>query len=190
MKQGNPRSKKALSAVLAASCDNIKKVLILGCVSAGVSLASLNVGAAPEPGKAEQPAPSATQSGTAPSKSGQGSPSQQGQWTSGVQAYQQVCAYCHDGGLVGPELRGRGLPPELFIAMARNGLRAMPAFQATFIDDKTLREVGEYLSKSTLDSESARQATPGSSSAATSGTAGAGATQSGPGSTANTATVK
>ncbi len=189
MKLGNPRSKKALSAVL-ASCDNITKVLILGCVSAGVALASMNVRAAQEPEKPEQPAPSAARSSSSESDSAHGSPSQQGQWTSGVQAYQQVCAYCHDGGLVGPELRGRGLPPELFIAMARNGLRAMPAFQATFIDDKTLREVGEYLSKSTLDSGSGRQSAPGSSSAAATGAARAGATQTKPGSTANPATAK
>ncbi|HUH87279.1 MAG TPA: cytochrome c [Pusillimonas sp.] len=73
---------------------------------------------------------------------------QESGWTSGAQAYSQVCAYCHDGGQVGPVLKGRNLPPAFFTAIARNGLRAMPAFPASFIDDATLQAVGEYLSTS------------------------------------------
>lgn len=74
-------------------------------------------------------------------------------WKSGAEAYNQVCGYCHEGGVVGPALKGRNLPPEFFIALARNGSRAMPAFSASFIDDKTLREVADYLSKSTVETK-------------------------------------
>lgn len=71
-------------------------------------------------------------------------------YKNGEDAYRKICGYCHERAIVGPELKGRGLPPEFFTIMARNGFNAMPAFPASFIDDKLLREVGEYLAKSKL----------------------------------------
>lgn len=65
----------------------------------------------------------------------------------GQRYFEQVCAKCHTVE-VGPELRGRGLPPEYFVAIARNGLNAMPSFRITDIDDTTLLDVGKYLSQS------------------------------------------
>ena len=60
-----------------------------------------------------------------------------------------ICAKCHEAG-VGPNLKGRGLPPEYFAAIARNGFNAMPAFRVTDIDDATLQSLGEYLSQTKL----------------------------------------
>ena len=64
----------------------------------------------------------------------------------GQKFFEKTCAKCHLAG-VGPELRGRNLPPEYFVAIARNGLNAMPAFRITDIDDATLLDVGKYLSQ-------------------------------------------
>lgn len=51
--------------------------------------------------------------------------------TSGHRYYEKICAKCHEAG-VGPNLKGRGLPPEYFAAIARNGFNAMPAFRVTY----------------------------------------------------------
>lgn len=67
----------------------------------------------------------------------------------GQRFFDKTCAKCHTAG-VGPELRGRNLPPEYFVAIARNGLNAMPAFRITDIDDATLLDVGKYLSQSAV----------------------------------------
>jgi 4-cresol dehydrogenase (hydroxylating) cytochrome subunit len=67
----------------------------------------------------------------------------------GQRFFDKTCAKCHTAG-VGPELRGRNLPPEYFVAIARNGLNAMPSFRITDIDDATLLDVGKYLSTSTV----------------------------------------
>lgn len=64
----------------------------------------------------------------------------------GQHFFEKTCAKCHTAG-VGPELRGRQLPPEYFVAIARNGLNAMPAFRITDVDDATLLAVGKYLSQ-------------------------------------------
>lgn len=69
--------------------------------------------------------------------------------TSGHRYYEKICAKCHEAG-VGPNLKGRGLPPEYFAAIARNGFNAMPAFRVTDIDDATLQSLGEYLSQTKL----------------------------------------
>ena len=69
-----------------------------------------------------------------------------GQWKGGEHVYQTVCGLCHETrGEIGPVLGGRGLPPEYINAVVRNGLRAMPAFPASFVDDATLQQVGEYI---------------------------------------------
>ena len=67
-------------------------------------------------------------------------------WKDGAQVYAHVCGYCHDTG-VAPVLLGRGLPPPLVTAFARNGVRAMPPFRAAEIDDAALEQVAEYISK-------------------------------------------
>ncbi|WP_084150545.1 c-type cytochrome [Azohydromonas australica] len=58
--------------------------------------------------------------------------------------YAQVCARCHDTGL-GPVITGRNLPAAFYVAMARSGRNAMPAFRISDIDDTTLQALGEYL---------------------------------------------
>lgn len=70
-----------------------------------------------------------------------------GVWKGGENVYQKVCGHCHEAG-VGPVIKGRQLPPQYIHAVVRNGFRAMPAFPASFIDDKSLDQVGEYISKS------------------------------------------
>lgn len=69
-----------------------------------------------------------------------------GVWKGGENVYAKVCGHCHEN-QVGPQLKGRQLPPQYISAIVRNGFRAMPAFPASFIDDASLQQVGEYLSK-------------------------------------------
>ncbi|KFI18665.1 c-type cytochrome [Nitrosococcus oceani] len=76
-----------------------------------------------------------------------------GSWKNGAEVYAKVCGYCHEGGIIGPVLKGRELPPAYIVQVVRNGLLAMPAFTAAFIDDKALREVADYLSKSAAESK-------------------------------------
>ena len=61
--------------------------------------------------------------------------------------YAKVCGRCHETG-IGPVLRGRGMPAAFYIAFARNGMNAMPAFRVTDVDDETLAAVAEWLSGS------------------------------------------
>jgi mono/diheme cytochrome c family protein len=70
-----------------------------------------------------------------------------GTWGSGEDVYAKVCGYCHDVG-VGPAIKGRHLTPAYISAWVRHGWGAMPAFSASFIDDKALQDVADYLSKS------------------------------------------
>lgn len=70
-----------------------------------------------------------------------------GVWKGGENVYAKVCGHCHEAG-VGPVIKGRQLPPEYIQAIVRNGMRAMPAFPASYIDDKSLQQVGEYIQKS------------------------------------------
>ncbi|WP_298232474.1 cytochrome c [uncultured Azohydromonas sp.] len=58
--------------------------------------------------------------------------------------YAQVCARCHETG-IGPVITGRNLPAAFYVAMARSGRNAMPAFRVSDIDDATLQALGEYL---------------------------------------------
>ncbi|MDZ5456228.1 c-type cytochrome [Azohydromonas lata] len=58
--------------------------------------------------------------------------------------YAQVCARCHETG-IGPVITGRGLPAAFYVALARSGRNAMPAFRFSDIDDPTLQALGEYL---------------------------------------------
>lgn len=69
-------------------------------------------------------------------------------WKDGAQLYEKVCGYCHEtNGDIGPVLSGRELAPAYTTLIVRNGFRAMPAFPASFIDDKALQQVGEYIQK-------------------------------------------
>lgn len=73
-------------------------------------------------------------------------------WKSGEEVYAKVCGYCHQTG-IGPVIKGRKLPAGYTAHTVRNGLRAMPAFPASFINDQALREVADYISKSATDRE-------------------------------------
>ncbi len=70
-----------------------------------------------------------------------------GSWSSGAEAYEKVCARCHQAG-VGPELRGRKLPAAYTKVIARNGFRAMPAMPATAIDEATLDQIAAMIEAS------------------------------------------
>jgi mono/diheme cytochrome c family protein len=63
--------------------------------------------------------------------------------------YQKTCFHCHEANAkepnVGPDLKGRNLPPIFTKLRVRQGWLAMPAFPASFIDDKTLDEIAEYV---------------------------------------------
>ncbi|SDH59774.1 c-type cytochrome [Pseudomonas panipatensis] len=69
-----------------------------------------------------------------------------GVWKGGENVYEKVCGRCHEHN-IGPVLKGRQLPAPYITAVARNGLRAMPAWPASFIDDKSLQQVADYISK-------------------------------------------
>lgn len=66
-----------------------------------------------------------------------------GEWKSGKEAYEKVCAYCHEKG-VGPAIKGRGAPPEYW-AVVRYGRRAMPPFRSTEMSDEVLTQVMDYI---------------------------------------------
>ena len=68
-------------------------------------------------------------------------------WSDGVEVYTKVCAYCHEGGPVGPQIRGRELPAAYIRTVVRSGFRAMPSFRAAEIDDESLAKLAEYISK-------------------------------------------
>ena len=69
-----------------------------------------------------------------------------GVWKGGENVYAKVCGHCHEN-KVGPQITGRQLPPQYITAIVRHGFRAMPAFPASFIDDNSLQQVAEYISK-------------------------------------------
>lgn len=71
-------------------------------------------------------------------------------WKDGAEIYAKVCALCHET-TVGPILRGRELDPLYIRLMVRNGSRAMPAFRASEIDDASLQQLAEYISKATAE---------------------------------------
>ncbi len=69
-----------------------------------------------------------------------------GKWQGGADIYSKVCGYCHQVG-VGPVITGRHLPPEYITTVVRHGFRAMPAFSASFIDDRSLQDIANYVSQ-------------------------------------------
>lgn len=62
----------------------------------------------------------------------------------GQAKYEKLCALCHEAD-VGPELKGRQLPPEYISVIVRNGFLAMPAFPHSHLDDESLLAIGEYI---------------------------------------------
>ncbi|MDO8608099.1 MAG: cytochrome c [Phaeospirillum sp.] len=70
-----------------------------------------------------------------------------GQWRDANHVYSKICANCHEIG-VGPVIKGRNLDPDYYQSVVRHGMRAMPAFRPTDVDDAMLKQVGEMLSKS------------------------------------------
>jgi mono/diheme cytochrome c family protein len=71
-------------------------------------------------------------------------------WKDGAEVYKKVCALCHDTG-VAPVVLGRGHDPLFIQLIVRNGSRAMPAFRASEIDDHSLEQLAEYVSKTAAD---------------------------------------
>lgn len=70
-----------------------------------------------------------------------------GRWRNGQEAYQKVCAYCHEAN-VGPMLTGRKLQPEYIVALVRVGNQAMPAFRASEINDEVLNSLAQMIAAS------------------------------------------
>ncbi len=81
---------------------------------------------------------------------GQDAAAPQFAWKDGAEIYAKVCALCHEA-TIGPMLRGRDLDPLYIRLMVRNGNRAMPAFRASEIDDASLQQLAEYISKATAE---------------------------------------
>ena len=79
-----------------------------------------------------------------------------GQGRSPQELWDKTCSRCHLTG-VGPELRGRQLPPEYVRMIVRNGFLAMPAFPHSSIDDATLDGVARLVSTSKLPKPAAKR---------------------------------
>ena len=69
-------------------------------------------------------------------------------WKNGAEVYAKICAHCHENGRVGPRILNRQLPPAYVRAVVRKGIRAMPPFRSSEIDDESLAKLEEYISKS------------------------------------------
>lgn len=70
-----------------------------------------------------------------------------GEWRDAKRMFTQTCALCHGTG-VGPEIRGRQLPPEYISYVVMNGLRAMPAFRPTDFSAAELAILAKFVSES------------------------------------------
>lgn len=66
-----------------------------------------------------------------------------GEWKSGKEVYQKVCAYCHEQG-VGPVIKGRGAPLA-YRLIVRHGRNAMPQFRSVEISDEDLAKLMDYI---------------------------------------------
>lgn len=75
-----------------------------------------------------------------------------GRWQSSQEAFQKVCAYCHEA-RVGPVITGRGLPVAYVTAVVRNGNRAMPAFRESEMADDVLAGVARFIAASPADAK-------------------------------------
>lgn len=72
------------------------------------------------------------------------------------QVWDKICSRCHLTG-VGPELRGRALPGEYIRTVVRSGMRAMPAFPHSSINDAALDSVALYVATSRLPKPAAQR---------------------------------
>lgn len=72
-----------------------------------------------------------------------------GHWRDGAQIYEKICSACHAQG-VGPELRGRKLPPEAVVTIVRSGMGAMPAFRETDFNNGELESLTKWLEKTAV----------------------------------------
>lgn len=70
-----------------------------------------------------------------------------GQWANPTHVYTKICGNCHEIG-VGPRLKGRKLEVDFIQQTVRRGLKAMPAFRVTDVDDPMLVKLAEFLSTS------------------------------------------
>ena len=77
-------------------------------------------------------------------------------WKDGEHVFAKVCSHCHLQGN-GPEIMGRQLPAEYIQHTVRHGLRAMPAFRATYISDFGLNAVAKYVSNSKSPARKAKE---------------------------------
>ena len=75
-----------------------------------------------------------------------------GQWKDPTHVYAKICSNCHDGP-VAPRLKGRKLEVDYIQQTVRHGLKAMPAFRVTDVDDPMLAQLAEFLSTSTRASK-------------------------------------
>lgn len=70
-----------------------------------------------------------------------------GEWRNPQHIFKQTCAFCHGTG-VGPEIRGRQLPPEYISYVVQNGLRAMPAFRPTDFTPAEIAALAKMINES------------------------------------------
>lgn len=72
-----------------------------------------------------------------------------GQWKDEQHVYAKICANCHETG-IGPVIKGRGLPSEYYVHTVRHGMRAMPAFRQTDVEDAMLARLADSLARSVV----------------------------------------
>lgn len=114
----------------------------------GLGLALTVAGAKPRAARPVSPAPANPAANQAYSA---------GHWRDGPQIFEKICSACHTIG-VGPELRGRGLPPEAIIAVVRSGSGPMPSFRQTDFSDAELLALAKWIEKSPTPAKPAGRA--------------------------------
>jgi len=67
-------------------------------------------------------------------------------WAGPEHFWRSSCGYCHGGAAGAPELRGKGLRPEVIAIFARQGAPGMPPFHASEISDAELKQLTEWIS--------------------------------------------
>jgi mono/diheme cytochrome c family protein len=70
-----------------------------------------------------------------------------GEWRGPEQLWGALCGYCHGAG-VSLQLLGAKLPAATIVEFTRKGLKAMPPFAPTQIDDVELAALAEWISRS------------------------------------------
>jgi mono/diheme cytochrome c family protein len=80
-----------------------------------------------------------------------------GEWRGPAHVWGALCGYCHGSG-VALQLRGAKLSAEVIAGITRRGLKQMPAFAPTQINDAELAALAEWISRS--DPPPVAKATP------------------------------